>query len=126
MLADDIAAALPQLRAEAEALMDQQFDLGDYGDGWHYDHDFDQEVRDFTVLFSTVGKLRSSTQASEVEVGGRTATTISRTFCIPVGTPAVPVGTIVRRANGTDLRILAEITHPQPKDRKFAVEEALS
>ena len=125
-LSGAIESQLPYLRAEAEALMSDTFELGDYGDGYHYDPVLDADVRDFEALFTTPGKVMSSTQATEVEVGGRTSIAISRTLHIPVGTPAVPVGTVARRAGQPDLRILAEVTHPQPKSRRFAVEEVLS
>lgn len=125
-LAAAIEGALPRLRAEAEALMPHDYDFGTYGDGWHYDEDLKQDVRDFDLLFSSRGKIMSTTQAGEVEVGGRTAIQINRTLHIPVDTPAVPAGTVARSSDGHEYRILAEVTHPQPKSRRFAVEEVLS
>jgi hypothetical protein len=120
-----IEAELPFLRAEAEALMPDEFEFGDYGDGWHYDTESGEDVRDFDLLFTTRGKVMTSTAPGEVEVGGRTAVEISRVLHIPVGTPAVPQGTVAR-SGGREYRILAEVTHPQPKSRRFAVEEVLS
>ena len=120
-----IEAELPFLRAEAEALMPDEFELGNYGDGYHYDPDLEEDVRDFDLLFTTRGKLMTSTAPGEVEVGGRTAVQISRTLHIRVDTPAVPEGTVAR-SGGREFRILAELTHPQPKSRRFAVEEVLS
>ena len=121
-----IEAELPFLRAEAEALMPDEFELGNYGDGYHYDPDLEEDVRDFDLLFTTRGKLMTSTDI----LGGRvsfnvTAVQISRTLHIPVDTPAVPEGTVAR-SGGREFRILAELTHPQPKSRRFAVEEVLS
>jgi hypothetical protein len=125
-----LAAAIEQeigfLRAEAEALMPDEFEVGTYGDGWHYDDDLGEDVRDFDALFTTRGKVMTSTAAGEMEVGGRTAVEISRTLHIPVATPDVPAGAVARRTGRPDLRILAEVTHPQPKSRRFAVEEVLT
>lgn len=121
-----IAAELPFLRAEAEALLVDEFEFGNYGAGWHYDEDAGEDVRDFTTLFTSPGKLMTTTAPGDVEVGGRTSTQISRTLHIPVDTPAVPAGTVARRSGRPDLQILAELTHPQPKTRRFAVEEVLS
>jgi hypothetical protein len=114
------------LRAEAEALMPDEFEVGTYGDGWHYNAEAGEDVRDFEALFTTPGKVMTSTAAGEVEVGGRTAIEINRTLHIPVGTPDVPVGAVARRTGRPDLRVLAEVTHPQPKSRRFAVEEVLT
>lgn len=125
-LAGALERALPRLRAEAEALMPDEYDFGTYGDGWHYDPDLKEDVRDFEFLFSTIGKVMSTTQTSQVEVGDRTAIEIDRTLHIPVATPAVPVGTVARSSDGREFRILAEVTHPQPKSRRFAIEEVLS
>lgn len=125
ILRDAIDATLPELRAEAEALMNETFQIGSYGDGWHYDDEAGVDVRDFSLLFATIGKVLSNTSASEVEVGGRTVVEISRVLHIPVDTSAVPVGSVAR-SSGREYRILAELTHPQPKSRRFAVEEVLS
>lgn len=125
-LAAALEQALPRLRAEAEALMPVDYDIGVYGDGWHYDEDLRQDVRDFDLLFSSPGKVMSTTQTSEVEVGGRSSIEINRTLHIPVDTPAVPVGAVARSSDGHEFRILAEVTHPQPKSRRFAVEEVLT
>lgn len=125
-LSSALEAELPFLRAEAEALMNEEFEIGTYGDGWHYDEDLGEDVRNFDALFVTRGKVMSLTAPGEAQVGERTSIEISRTLHIPVDTPAVPVGAVARRADRPDLNILAEVTHPQPKSRRFAVEEVLT
>ena len=120
-----IAAELPFLRAEAEALMDETFEIGSYGVGWEYNPTSGEDERAFTVAFTTPGKVLSNTSASEVEVGGRTVAQIDRVLHIPVDTDDVPANAVAR-SGGREFRILAELTHPQPKSRRFAVEEVLS
>lgn len=127
LLADAIAQALPELRAEAEALMVDTFDVGSYGEGYTYDEDSGTDVRTFVVAFTSAGRLLTSTAPGESQVGERTTIHISRTLHLPVSTPVVPVGSVARRASdGTEYRILADLTHPQPKSRKLAVEQVLS
>ena len=106
--------------------MADSFEVGTYGDGWHFDANLGEDVRDFTVAFSTKGKVMTSTTPSEFEVGGRGVVRASHTVHIPVDTPVVPRGASVRSTISLrEFRVLAEVTHPQPKSRRFAVGEVL-
>ena len=121
------ARDLAVLQADAEALMVDEFEFGNYGAGWHYDPTVDADVRDFEPLFTTPGRVLTSTAASESEAGDRTVVAINRTLHVPASKPTVPTGTVARRASdGAEFRVLADLTHPQPKSRRFAVEEVLS
>ena len=126
-LHDAIAAALPELRAEAESLMTDDFELRNYGEGWFYNTDEDREERIHEVLFTSRGKIVSRTQVSASQVGERTALSVERILHLPVSTPAVPVGTVARRLrDGAEFEVLGETTHQQPKSRRFPVSEVLS
>ena len=125
VLAGALDAALPTLRAEAEALMLDTFEIGDPGE-WQYVDG--EDVRDFTVDFTTPGRLLTSTAPSESEAGERNVVAISRTLHIPASTPVVASGKHARRtSDGAVFRVLADVTHgSHPKSRRLAVEEALS
>jgi hypothetical protein len=122
-----VAAKLPFLRAEAEALMVDTFEVGDYGDGYEYDEDTGITTRTFNADFTSKGRLLTNTAPGESEAGERTVVSISRTLHLPISTPVVTVGKVARRtSDGAEFRVLADITHPQPKSRKLAVEQVLS
>ena len=91
-----IDAELPFLRAEAAARMLDTFEIRTYGDGWHYDEDYGQDVRDYEVEFTTKGRVKVSggLSAHEAEAGGRTVATATRELHIPVSSPAVPAGAV--------------------------------
>jgi hypothetical protein len=91
-----IEAELPFLRAEAEARMVDTFELRVFTDGWHYDEDLDEDVRDYEVLFTTPGRVKVSNGLAvhDSEVGGRTAAEVTRTLHIPVGSDAVPADAV--------------------------------
>lgn len=117
-------AALPELRAEAEALMVDTFEVGDPGD-WGYDEDSATDVRTFVADFTTIGRLLTSTAPSEPQVGERTTVAINRTLHLPADTPPVKSGKLARRVfDGAVYRVLADVTHgSHPKSRRLAVEE---
>ena len=94
MLADDIAWALPLLRAEAEARMLDTFTVGIPADGWVYDPQTQTEVQALDVLFVTAGRVKVGLMPREAEAGGRTVATVTRELHIPVDSPAVPAGAV--------------------------------
>lgn len=125
-LAAAIAAELPFLRAEAEALMVDEFEMRAYGE-WRYDAEAGRDVRDYTVVYTTPGRLLTSTAPGEAEAAGRTVLSIDRTLHVPADKPTVPAGMVAHRiVDGAEYRILADITSSHPKSRRFAVEEVLS
>jgi hypothetical protein len=81
-------------RRAAESRMLDTFEIREYGDGWHYDDITEQDVRDFTVLFTTKGrvKVEGGLAVRDAEVGGRTSAMVVRTLHIPVDSPAIPTG----------------------------------
>ena len=122
-----IEAELPFLRAEAEALMYDSFEFRDYGDGFHYDPEAGVDVRDYAVLFTSVGKIMTNTVPSNAEVGGRTAVGIDQTLHIPASSPVVAVGVVAHRvSDDVEFTVRADVTHPQPKSRRLSVERVLS
>lgn len=124
---DAIAAALPELRAQAESLMTDTFEFRLYADGWEYDANEGVEIRVHEVLFAYPGKIVTSTQPSASQVGERTAITVDRELHIPAASPTVPVGVVARRArDGAEFEVLADVTHQQPKSRRLRVVEVLS
>lgn len=121
------AAELDELRADAEALMADTFEMRDYGDGYHYDADLGQDVHDFDLLYTTIGRVLTNTAASQVEAGGRTVVVIDQTLHVPAAKPTVAPGVVAHRtSDGAEFTVLADVTHPQPKSRKFSVRRELT
>lgn len=121
-----IEAELPFLRAEAEALFTDDFELREYGNGWRFDAAAKKDVREFSLLYGSRGKVITSTQSSEAQVGDRTAATVRRELHLPASSAAVPVDTVAFRiADGVEFRVLADVTNAHPKTRRLYVEEVL-
>lgn len=83
-------------RVAAESRMLDTFEIRDYGDGYTYDDVEGEDVRTYEVLFTTVGrvKVEQGLSVRDLEVGGRTASSATRTLSIPVDSDAVPVGAV--------------------------------
>lgn len=90
------AADFELFRAEAEARMLDTFEIRLYSDGYHYDDDLGEDVRDYEVLFTTKGRVKVSggLSARESEAGGRTVSTVTRELHIPVASPAIPTNAV--------------------------------
>jgi hypothetical protein len=133
-----IEAALPALRAEAEARMLDTFDIGVPTGGYVWDAEAGADVEEIAPLFTTVGRVKSSSGlvARESEAGGRTVVEVSRTLNIPVDSPAVPVGavavcTAVHATTdptllGSRLRLSGPAPGSQTTARKLEVSEVLA
>lgn len=133
-----IDAALPTLRAEAEARMLDTFDIGVPTGEWVYDPETGQDVEEVTPLFTTKGRVKAGRglTARESEAGGRTVVEVSRELHIPVGSPAIPTGavaacTAVHATSdptllGARLRLAGPAPGSQTTARRLEVEETLT
>ncbi len=83
-------------RAAAESRMVDTFELRVFTEGWHFDPEAGEDVRDYDVLFTTPGRVKVSNGLAvhDSEVGGRTAAEVTRTLHIPVGSAAVPANAV--------------------------------
>lgn len=90
----DLSSVLNAGQQAAEARMLDTFEFREFGAGWHYDEAAGTDVRDFTVLFTTRGRVKvgGGLAAHDSEAGGRTVITVTRELHIPVDSPAVPPG----------------------------------
>lgn len=103
MLADDIAAALPEMRAEAEARMLDTFDIK-LSLGVGYDPEQDADVEQFEFLFTTPGRVKvTGNVVRDTEVGGRTSAVTSRELSIPVNSPVIPTNAVAVCVAADDL-----------------------
>ena len=133
-----IEGRLPFLRAEAEARMLDTFEIRTYGEGYHYDPVLEQDVRDYEVLFTTLGrvKVEGGLAVRDAEVGARTSAAVVRSLHIPVDSPAIPPGaeavcTAVHATSdptllGAHLRIDGPAPGSQTTARRLEVTEVLS
>lgn len=98
MIADDIAAALPELRAHAESRMQRPCVARPV-----LDVDADPETGDDVVvygdpLYEGLCRLRNrsnGTLGNSRESGGATVDVTSREWHIPIGSPRIPIGTVI-------------------------------
>lgn len=125
MIGDTITATLPRLRAEADALMVEQWECvrsGDYGKPDRFTGAVAREiewVRDFGPA-----KLVRANGLREVSAGADVATVKSLILCIPVADGAkVRPGDLWRSESGRQLVTRAEVTGSNPVQRRFNVEE---
>lgn len=136
MLADEIARALPFLRAEAEARMLDTWAIGT-DLGWSYDEDLGEDVQTVDPLFTTQGRLKVSGNVVQTsEAGDRTVVTTRRELHIPVSSPAAPVGAVAQCTAvhatsdptllGTIVRLAGPAPGSQTTARRLEVEEVLS
>lgn len=132
-----ITAELPFLRSEAEARMLDTFDIKVSTGGFVYDSDAGEDVEEFTLLFTTLGRVKApGNQAHDAEAGGRTVVTVTRELHIPVSSDAVPVGavafcTAVHETSdptllGARLRLAGPAPGSQTTARRLQVSEVLS
>jgi hypothetical protein len=128
ILREALDATLPEMQAEAEGLMVEEFEIGDYAGGYAYDEVTGTTSRTFAADFTSKGRLLTNTVPAESQVGERTVVAISRTLHLPVSSPAVASGKTARRTtDGAAFRVLADVSHgSHPKSRRLAVEELVS
>ena len=136
MLADDVTWALPQFRAEAEALM---LDIGRAlrpTGGYVYDPETQTEVEATDELFTSRCKVQSrSLQSQDAEVGGRTAATVRTELHLPSDADPLTVGdlwefTAVSPLSlarvGQRVRVLAPVAGTLKTAARYQVEEVVS
>lgn len=73
------------------------FDVGFPTGGWHYDAALGKDVQTLDPIVADLKgrvKVVAGLDASDSEVGGRTAVTVTRVLNIPVSSPAIPAGAI--------------------------------
>jgi len=87
---------LTAIRRRAESRMLDTFEIREYDDGYTYDETEGEDVRTYETLFTTAGrvKVEQGLSVRDLEVGGRTASSVTRTLSIPVSSDAVPVGAV--------------------------------
>lgn len=132
-----IEAALPLLRAEAEARMLDTFDIA-LPLGPQYNPATGNTEEAFDALFTTRGRVKAGggLTARESEAGGRTVVTVVRELHIPVDSPAVPVGavavcTAVHATSdptllGAALRLAGPSPGSQTTARRLEVEQVIA
>lgn len=133
-------AEMAEERAAAEARMLDDFTLK-RSLGINYDPGTDAEVETFETLFTTKGRVKSSSGlvARESEAGGRTVVSVTRTLHIPVGSPAIsfddgPVYAFCDAVDvtsdpsleGARLRLAGPAPGSQTTARRLEVEEELT
>lgn len=135
-LGDDVLAALPALRSEAESRMLDTFDILVPGDGYVFNGT--EDAQEMTLLFSTKGRVKASSGlvARETEVGARTSVSVTRELHIPVCSPAVPTGAVAvptslhwssdQSLAGAVLRLAGPAPGSQTTARRLEVSEVLT
>ena len=132
MIADDITRVLPDLRAQAEALMLDAGTASRPTGGMVYDPETQTEVEAADTLFSSACKIQTRTLVSrDEEVGGRTATVVRLELHLPVDTAPLTTGDLFTvttpHANSTvptgrTYRVLAPHEKSLPTARRYDVE----
>lgn len=135
MLADDIAAALPELRTHAESMM---LDTGkamrptggmEYVDG--------EDVEATTALFGPVAcKVQvRNIQPHESDVGGRTSTSVRTELHLPADSPRLEVGDLWEFITahplsltvvGQRVRVVGPVAGTLKTAARYEVEEVIS
>lgn len=135
-----IEAELPFLRSQAESRMVDTFEIRQPNpDGeYQFDEFLQRDVQDYDVLFTTPGRVKSSSGlvARESEVGGRASTSVRRELHIPVSSATVPVGAIAVPLSlhstsdpslaGAELRIAGSAPGSQTTARRLEISEVLT
>ena len=136
-LGDDIAQALPELRAMAESRMLDIFDVGVSTGGTVYDPATGTDVEEIEPLFTTKGRVKSGgLVVRDAEVGGRTTVSVTRELHIPVTSDPIPVGAVAVCTSvhassdptllGASLRLAGPAPGSQTTARRLQVEEVIS
>ena len=96
MLADDIAAALPELRRHAESRMLDTAEIRRPTGNTVFDEETGTSIPEVLPVFTTRCRVKSTRTYGVLnqEVGGRTAQTVAREFHMPVDSPAVEPGDV--------------------------------
>jgi hypothetical protein len=133
-LLSDIAAVLPGLRAEAEALMVDAGTAKRPAGG--YTNVGGDDVLATTDLFTSPCKIQTrNLQARESEVGARTSVAVRTELHLPVSTAALTVGdlfTITTVADyslstvGQTFRVTGPVSGTWKTARRYEVEEVVS
>lgn len=125
-------------RKLAESRMLDTFEIRVYGDGYHYDEDLGEDVRDYIVSFTTQGRVKvgGGLAARESEAGERTVVTVTRELHIPVDSPVVPVGAVAvctavdptsdPTLLGAELTLAGPVPGSQTTARRLQVTEVLT
>lgn len=137
-----VESALAAGRRAAEARMLDSFDISVPTGGFVYDPAANGgeggDVEELAPLFSTVGRVKSSSGlvARESEAGGRTVVEVTRELHIPVGSDVVPTGavavcTAVHATSdptllGARLRLAGPAPGSQTTARRLEVSEVLA
>lgn len=137
MIVHDITAVLPELRAQAESLMlDAGRALRPVG-GMVYDEVTQRDVEATEDLFGpTRCKVQTrNLQARDMEVGGRTSTTIRLELHLPADSPALEVGDLWEFTEahplsltrvGARVRVIGPVAGTFKTAARYEVEEVLS
>lgn len=105
--------------------------------GWTFDEGSGEDVQTVTPLFTTLGRLKSSSNVVLAsEAGGRTVSTTRRELHIPVGSGAVPAGAVAQctavheTSDPTLLNVIVRLDGPAPGSqttaRRLQVSEVLT
>lgn len=133
----DVAAALPELRREAESRMLDWFEIRVADGRPVYNPSTKKDESPETVLFSTKGRVKSAgLVAHDAEVGGRTSVSVSRELHIPVCSDEVPTGAFAvptylhptsdQTLAGARLRLAGPAPGSQTTARRLQVVEVLT
>ena len=136
-LLDDVTAALPDMRRQAESLMLDRGTMRRANGGTTQDPDSGTTVPTYDDLFTSNAKIQTrNLQARESEVGGRTSTSVRVELHLPVSAPAVETGDVweVTRVNalsdvqllGRKFRVIAPVGKSFATARRLEVEEIVS
>lgn len=120
----------------AEARMLDLFEIGTLG-AYAPNPVTGEEEQEFTPLFETKGRVKSTRTYGNLnqEVGGRTATTVTRELHIPWDSPEAPINTVARTKTPHsttdptltgDLRIAGPAPGSQTTARRLEVTEVIS
>lgn len=129
-------AEVEQDRALAESRMLDTWAIG-ADVGWSYDNEAGEDVQTVTPLFTTLGRLKATSNVVEsAEAGGRTVARTRRELHIPVSSEAVPAGAVAQctavhaTSDPTMLNVIVRLDGPAPGSqttaRRLQVSEVLS
>jgi len=131
----EVAVAVDAGRVAAEARMLDTFDIK-IPTGPDYNSGAGLDVTTYTLLFSTVGRVKRGLTANEAGAGDREVVTVNRELHIPVDSPAVPVGAVAfvtsvgagsdPTLSGAALRLTGPAPGSQTTARRLQVTEVLT
>lgn len=92
-----LTSYLPSLKRDAESRMLDTWAIGT-DMGWTYNPDSGEDEQTVAPLFTTKGRMKASRTYGNInqQVGGRTATIVTRELHIPVASPPVPVDAVAQ------------------------------